>query len=128
MGALANDFAPLIAQHVPEESFPVAEYETRWAPLVEGSRDVELVMKNYLGARLFANWIAYQSQGLRTVVEWLRTCHAVIRSEIALGLTSDRRPATAGEAIAAAGRADLLMVHTVDSQRFADFFAESERR
>ena len=125
-GALANDFAALVAQHVPEESFPVADYETRWAPLVEGAADVELVMKNYLGARLFANWIAYQGQGLRTVVEWLRTCHAVIRSEIALGLSSDRRPATAAEAVAAAGRADLLMVHTVDSQRFADFHIERE--
>jgi hypothetical protein len=124
---LANDYAALVAQHVPEEAFPVAEYEERWAGLVEGSADVELVMKNYLGARAFANWIAYQGHGLRTVVEWLRTCHAVIRSEMALGLMSDERPATVADAIAAAGRADLLMVHTVDSQRFADFFVDRER-
>ena len=98
----------------------------RWAPLVEGRPDVELVMKNYLAARLFATWIAYQSQGLRTVVEWLRTCHAVIRNEMALRLMREPRAATVEDATAAAGRADLLIVHTLDSQEFADFFKEAE--
>ena len=125
-GALANDFAPLIAQHIPEEAFPISEYETRWAHLVEGSREIELVMKNYLAARLFANWVAYQGRGLRTIVEWLRTCHAVLRNEIALRCMVDRRTATIEDAIAAAGRADLLMVHTVDSTMFARYFVERE--
>ena len=124
--ALANDFAPLIAQHIPEEAFPISEYETRWAHLVERSPEIELVMKNYLAARLFANWIAYQSRGLRTIVEWLRTCHAVLRNEIALRRLADRRSATVDDAVAAASRADLLMVHTVDSARFAQFFHERE--
>ncbi len=126
--SLANDFAPLIAQHIPEEAFPIADYETRWARLVEGQADVELVMKNYLAARLFANWIAYQGQGLRTIVEWLRTCHAVIRNEIALRCLTAGRSATVEDALAAAGRADLLLVHTIDSQKFADAVADAERR
>ena len=83
-------------------------------------------MKNYLAARLFANWIAYRSRGLRTIVEWLRTCHAVLRNEIALRCMTDRRAATVDDAVAAASRADLLMVHTVDSARFARFFHERE--
>ena len=36
-------------------------------------------MKNYLAARVFANWIAYQGRGLRSIVEWLRTCAAIVR-------------------------------------------------
>ena len=125
---LAGRFAPLIAQHIPEEAFPIADYEARWAPLVEGQADVELVMKNYLAARLFANWIAYQGQGLRTIVEWLRACHAVIRNEIALRCMESRRSATVADALAGAGRADLLLVHTIDSQKFADAVADAERR
>ena len=85
-------------------------------------------MKNYLAARLFANWIAYQGQGLRTIVEWLRTCHAVIRNEIALRCLTAGRSATVEDALAAAGRADLLLVHTIDSQKFADAVADAERR
>jgi len=123
---LANAFAPLVAQHVPEEAFPISQYEEHWAPLVEGSPEVELVMKNYLAARLFAAWIAYQSKGLRTIVEWLRVCHAVIRNEMALRLLPEPRRASVEDALAAAGRADLLMVHTVDSQTFANFFVETE--
>ncbi len=127
-GALAAAFAPLVAQHIPEDAFPVADYETRWAALVEGEPDVELVMRNYLAARLFANWIAYQGRGLRTIVEWLGTCHAVIRNEIALRCMADRRSATLDDAIAAAGRADLLLVHTIDSQTLADAVADVEQR
>jgi hypothetical protein len=125
-GTLANDFAPLIAQHIPEEAFPISDYETRWAHLVEGSPEIELVMKNYVAARLFANWIAYQGRGLRTIVAWLRACHAVLRNEIALRCMANRRAATLEDAIAAAGRADLLMVHTVDSTLFARYFVERE--
>jgi hypothetical protein len=125
-GALAHGFAPLIAQHIPEDAFPISEYETRWAHLVEGSPEIERVMKNYLAARLFATWIAYQSRGLRTIVEWLRTCHAVLRNEIALRCMGERRNATVDDALAAAGRADLLMVHTIDSSAFARFFHERE--
>lgn len=120
---LASDFAPLVAQYVPEETFPVSQYEERWQPLVEGSADVELVMKNYLAARVFANWVAYQGQGLRTVVEWLRTCHAVIRNEMAVRCMTSGRAACVADALAAAGRADLLMVHTIDSQAFVRLFS-----
>jgi len=121
--SLAAAFAPLVAQHIAHEALPVADYETTWQPLVEGSPEIERIAKNYLGARLFGNWIAYQGRGLLTVVEWLRACHAVLRNEMALRCMRERRPATPDDAIAAAGRADLLLVHTIDSQAFARFFA-----
>ncbi len=91
-----------------------------------GSDQGQTRLRPGLAARLFANWIAYQSRGLRTIVEWLRTCHAVLRNEIALRCMANRRAATVDDAVAAASRADLLMVHTVDSARFAQFFHERE--
>ena len=124
---LASAFAPLVAQHIPHEASPVADYERTWQPLAEGCPAVELVAKNYVAARLFANWIAYQGQGLRTVVEWLRTCHSVLRNEMALHSMASGRATSVDEAVAAAGRADLLLVHTIDSAAFASYFVEREK-
>lgn len=76
-------------------------------------------MKNYLAARVFGNWIAYQGRGLRSIVEWLRTCAAAVRHHAlrhALGLQS----APAGRELVEAFRiSDLLLLHVIDTQTFA---------
>ena len=46
---------------------------------------------------------------------------------MALRCMGDGRMPTVEDAVAAAGRTDLLMVHTIDSQKFANFFVEAER-
>ena len=69
----------------------------------------DAAVKRYLAARLFANWIAYQGRDLRSVVEWLRACLAVLRSEIALG----------ADFIDAVRETDRIMLHVVDSQTWA---------
>lgn len=124
---LIDAFAPLLAQHIPPESAPLAGFENTWAPRVEGDAAVDLVVKNYLAARLFGNWIAYQGRGLRTIVEWLRACHAVLRNEMALRSMASGRAAAVDDAVAAAGRADLLLVHTIDSASFASYYVEREK-
>lgn len=125
--SLASAFAPLVAQHIPHEALPVADYESTWQRLVEGCPAVELVVKNYVAARLFGNWIAYQGRGLRTIVEWLRACHAVLRNEMALRSMASDRAAAVDDAVAAAGRADLLLVHTIDSTEFAGYFVDRDK-
>lgn len=65
--------------------------------------------KNYLAARLFANRIAYQGRGLRTIVEWLRICLSTLRAEAAT-----REPFI--EAIRAT---DLTLIHRTDSLALA---------
>ena len=83
-------------------------------------------MKNYLAARLFANWIAYQGRGLRTIVEWLRTCAAVVGHEL---LRRSPESATAPDTpsfIEAVRRADLLLLHVLDSASFAKHAATIE--
>lgn len=83
-------------------------------------------MKHYLAARLFANWIAYQGRGLRSIVEWLRTCAALVRREIDdLGAAS--RPASSETNFIEAVRfADHLLLHVVDTALVARRFAHLE--
>jgi hypothetical protein len=79
----------------------------------------DVAMKNYLAARVFANWIAYQGRGLRSIVEWLRTCAALVRhhtSRRALDTGSAPDPADFVEAVR---MSDLLLLHVVDTQAFA---------
>lgn len=64
----------------------------------------DAVIKRYLAARLFANWMAYQGRGLRSVVEWLRICLAVLRNEIGRH----------DSFIEAVRRTDLAVIHRID--------------
>ena len=83
---------------------------------------VERVIANYLAARVFGNWIAYQGRGLRTIVTWLAACHDVVR----LLMSSDGRRGLT-RAIEAIRQADYVMLHTIDTQAFATAVREVER-
>jgi hypothetical protein len=76
-------------------------------------------IKNYLAARLFANWVAYQGRGLRTIVEWLRTCAAVVRQTLLVRAMNSGLPPEDDDFIEAVRTADLLLLHTLDSAAFA---------
>ena len=49
---------------------------TRYRP---GVPTFSVPIANYLAARLFGNWVAYQGHGLRSVVAWVRACYDVLR-------------------------------------------------
>ena len=76
-------------------------------------------MKNYLASRLFANWIAYQGRGLRTIVEWLRTCAAVVGHELLRRTGHSTVVPDPADFIEAVRSADLLLLHVLDSASFA---------
>jgi hypothetical protein len=83
-------------------------------------------MKNYLATRVFANWIAYQGMGLRSIVEWLHTCAAVWRHHALRGaLDAGTAPGT-GDLVEAVRLTDLLLLHAIDSQAFATSVATLE--
>lgn len=83
--------------------------------------DFDRAMKNYLAARVFANWIAYQGRGLRSVVEWLRTCAALV------ALHAGRSDISAEARFVEAVRSsDHLMLHVVDTTALARRFAHLE--
>lgn len=103
-----------------DDLFPIDAFDQRWNDYAVRRSDwFNSAMKNYLAARLFANWIAYQGRGLRTIVEWLRTCAAVVGHEL-LRRTGDSGSAADSSAFIDAVRsADLLLLHVLDSASFA---------
>lgn len=72
----------------------------------------EPAVKRWLAARLFGTWLAYQGNGLRTIVRYLHACLDVFTIELA----RDRDP------LQAIRRCDHLIVHESSSQQLAGLF------
>jgi hypothetical protein len=90
------------------------DFASRWPAVSEWWRDHERVVRKYLAARLFGNWIAYYGPGLHAIVEYLRISLSVLKMEAARRHVTSTSPwPTLLEAVRAA---DLLMVHLVDTQ------------
>lgn len=99
---------------------PVPDFESRWADLVSPAfATLDRTMKNYLAARLFGNWIAWQGQGLRSVVEWLRTCAAVVRYHAVRRRLEKDAASAPDDPLEPFRRTDLLLLHALDTQAFA---------
>jgi Fe-S-cluster containining protein len=73
-------------------------------------RAFEPAVKRWLAARLFGSWVAYQGDGLLTIVRYLRTCLDTFEVELA----RDNTP------LQAIRRADQLIVHESSSQQLAN--------
>ena len=84
------------------------------------------VVCNYLAARAFGNWIAYQGRGLRAVVAWLAACHDVVRVLAAQYAAARGSFVMIEDVVEAARQADYVMLHTIDSQAFAHAVARIE--
>jgi Fe-S-cluster containining protein len=95
-------------------------FDEHWRRLVGPSPEqFERAMKNFLAARVFGNWIAYQGRGLRSIVEWLRACAAAVRHHTVRHALA-RQSAPAGRELVEAFRtSDLLLLHVIDTQAFA---------
>ena len=95
------------------------DHAAAWHRLLpDHKRDLHRAIANYLAARTFANWIAYEGRGLRTVIAWLRACHDVLRA-IALSGRQEREALTQDELLEAIRLTDLIMLHSIDSHAFA---------
>jgi hypothetical protein len=106
---------------------PSARFEERWDRHVAAYfAAYERPMRNYLAARLFANWIAYQGRGLRSVVEWLRVCAAVLRQALLTRVLHSGSPPSQDDFIEALRTADLLLLHVIDTAAFATYVAALE--
>lgn len=86
----------------------------RWWP------GADRVIRRYLAARLFGNWVSYQGMGLHGIVEYLRVCLAVLKTE-AVRVESARSARSASASSAswqivkkAVRNTDLLLVHLSD--------------
>jgi Fe-S-cluster containining protein len=78
------------------------------------------IVRNYLAARLFGTWIAYHGRGLGAVIEYLRVCLAVLKSEVARHSACSTVSASWQSVIEPAVRStDLLIVHLSDAKELA---------
>jgi Fe-S-cluster containining protein len=71
----------------------------------------------WLAARLFGTWMAYQGNGLRTILRYLRAALDVLTLELARGAGED--PLDRRRVIEAVRRSDYLIIHLAGSQRLA---------
>jgi Fe-S-cluster containining protein len=81
--------------HVVRDSFGML------APPTDVLEPEQQALKRWLAARLFGNWIAYQGDGLRAIVDYLRNCVAVFTGQLEHH----------GSAFEAVRRSDLQIVH-----------------
>jgi hypothetical protein len=106
--------------HVGDDLAPIDAFDDRWnEDAASCTAWFDSGMKNYLAARLFANWIAYQGRGLRTIVEWLRTCAAVVGHQLLRRAPDSGAAPDAAAFIEAVRSADLLLLHVLDTASFA---------
>jgi hypothetical protein len=104
---------------VVEEAFASASAHAARNPCAEPTLGpFDAAARRYLAAKLFANRIAYESRGLRSLVAWLRMCLATLRDEAVRAAASG---AASGGAvfIEAVRAADLALVHRTDSAALA---------
>lgn len=102
--------------------------EDRWAAATGPSHEnVCGIISNYLAARTFGNWIAYQGRGLRTIVLWLHACHDIVRLLACRAAELRGGPVSVRDAIEAIRHADYVMLHTIDTQEFANAAQAIER-
>lgn len=105
------------------------DLESAWQRLAAPDRvDLHRPLANYLAARAFANWVAYQGHGLRTVVAWLRACHDVLRSVALSRAAATRRPLAPEDLLESIRLTDMVMLHTIDSHAFSRAAAVFEKR
>lgn len=110
-----------------EETVPPEEVDAAWNALVAPVLPrLDHAVANYLAARLFGNHLAYEGRGLLTILEWIRTCLAVLRRELARRCMATTVPCTPADFVEAVRAADYLLMHVVDSKAFARDYAAIE--
>jgi Fe-S-cluster containining protein len=92
--------------------------EATWALGRRALRHFDRAIRRFLAARLFACPVAYEGQGLLTLVEWLRTCLAVLQRDAAREADLAGRLAESAF-VEAVRRADLALAHQADTRAFA---------
>ena len=93
---------------------PVEDWRRRWHSGSACWDDVDDVVRGYLAARLFGNWIAYYGQGLHAIVEYLHVALAVMKMEFVRHLAQESSSPPWQSVKEAVRSADLLLVHLAD--------------
>lgn len=98
---------------------PVEDWLARWRSGPACWGDVDDVVRGYLAARLYGNWIAYYGQGLHAIVEYLHVALAVLKME-AVRHHAHESASPPWQTVKEAVRStDLLLLHLADTRALA---------
>ena len=124
---LVNAVWQLAQGRVPSDIEPLEAFEEQWDQRIGGAfYRYDSAMKNFVAARLFANWVAYQGQGLRSIVQWGRAAAALVRHHALRRALGSSRATEPDDFIEAIRMADLLLLHVIDTEAFARTVAPLE--
>lgn len=101
---------------------PIEDGWARWASA--GWHEHAGVVGRYLAAHAFASWMAYQGNGVDSLVRRLRTALAVLRAETVRTCAGAGRQLVSSDLAHGMRQADLLLVHLVDRDVLAGRLAE----
>lgn len=129
------DWIPLAAEvhrSVPND-LPAAVERTEidarlaWERFIEGTWvEHDRPLRAYLAAKAFASWVAYQGQGVRTIVRSLQAALAVVRVEAARACAADQTMLDRPKMVQAFRQADLWLVHLADPLELARAWSRAE--
>ncbi len=101
----------------PALPLPSDEGWARWA--AAGWPEHGAVVGRYLAAHAFASWMAYQGNGVRSLIRRLRTALAVLRAEVVRTCAASDRKLVRSDLAHSIRQADLLLVHLADREFLA---------
>ncbi|HEY7500073.1 MAG TPA: hypothetical protein VH740_16245 [Vicinamibacterales bacterium] len=92
----------------------VDRFREAWRDVAPWWPEADRVVRRYLSARLFGNWVAYHGTGLHGIVEYLRVCLSVLKMETVRHARSSSASQPWPIVKEAIRSADLLLVHLSD--------------
>jgi Fe-S-cluster containining protein len=96
------------------------EFEREWPLLAPRWPELDRVLRAYLAARLFGNWVAYHGSGLQAIVAYLRVALSVVKMEAVRAHRAEGTAASLWQTVTRAiQNADLLLVHLSDPKDLA---------
>ena len=127
MARLFEEIAKSIPDGLPMPKLPVDLLATDARFVQPAWGDFARPIRHFLAAHAFGAWIAYQGEGLRTIVHALYAALAVLRVEANREAGRTARVLDADVLLSAIRAADLLLVHQASRERMARHLSTIER-
>jgi hypothetical protein len=107
---------------------PFGTFRQQWPDVAAWWTGVDGIVRRYLAARLFGNWVAYFGAGLHDVVEYLRITLAVLKMEAARAHAQSSPSSSPCQTLTEAVRnADLLLVHLSDTRTLVNLLSSQRQ-
>jgi hypothetical protein len=118
MAAVPEDLQPPADEHGLDEAY------CRWVH--PAWPDAQTPVKQFIAAKAFASWTAYQGRGVATIVRGLEAAVALVRVEAARQCRNENRPLDAALLLEAFRSADFILNHLAVGEELAHAWGRVE--